>query len=560
MRSLAVATCWICLGMGLAAARTYHVARNHPKASDHNPGTADAPWKTISRAAEVLGPGDTVLIHEGTYRERVTPPRSGTFLRPITYQAAKPGAVVITGADVITGWTRVDDHIWKKTPWPHKFPTHPNDRRHRLIGRCEQVIADGRLLRQVETPSEMAPGTFCADTAAKVLYVWLPDGSDPNAHAMEASVRPVCFGITWGGEPRNHIRLRGITIRYAANMAQRGALSILGDNWRVEDCVVAWTNGTGIAFRGDHITIRRVRSHHNGQQGLGGGGQRFRLEEVILDHNNLKGFAKGWEAGGMKIALARQGIVARCQAIANNGNGLWFDIDIRDVVVEQCLCRDNAGSGIFVEISGDFRIRDNLCVRNGTDDQWGMAGILVAESDNCTIEHNTCILNPTGIAIREQGPRSFKGRDGSQVTYRVRDITIRRNILALNRRYQFGLWSDNVFFGPHPSAEVGARGTPYDPDQCNIRLDHNLYWKDGKAALALWGCPWRPKHRVYADLATWQSERGQDGHSLLARPRFVLPEADNWRLMPESPGTALSVGPRRFPAGTDPASFDATGW
>ena len=560
MRKLVLTTCWLAWVINLAAARTYHVAQNHPKASDNNPGTAEAPWKTISRAAQALRPGDTVLIHKGTYREHVRPARSGTFFRPITYQAARPGEVVITGADIITGWTRVNDQVWKKEPWPHNFPIHPSDERHRLIGRCEQVIADGRLLAQVEKPSEMKPGTFCADTAARVLYLWLPDGSDPNAHTIEASVRPVCFGFGWGGEPRNYIRLRGLVFRYAANMAQRGALYIIGNHWRVENCIVEWTNGNGISFRGDHITLRRVRSHHNGQQGLGGGGRHFRLEEVILDHNNLKGFAKGWEAGGMKITHARGGIVRKCQAIANNGNGLWFDIDVRDVVVEQCLCRDNAGSGIFVEISGDFLIRDNLCLRNGTDNAWGMAGIQVAESDNCTIEHNSCILNPTGIAIREQGPRTFKGYGGRNATYRVRDITIRRNILALNRRYQFGLWSDNVFFGPHPSPEVGSRGIPYDPATCNIRLDCNLYWSQDKAALALWGCPWRPKHRVHADLATWQKERGQDANSLFVKPRFVLPEADNWRLMPESPGTELRAGPTRFPAGTDPASFDCTGW
>jgi len=548
----ALALIVVLLVSATASAETYHVAQQHPNASDDNPGSAAAPWKTISKAAERLGPGDTVVIHAGIYREHVKPRRSGAPSQPITYQAAEGEEVVITGADVITGWTRVKGPIWRKEPWSYRFPTHPNDERHRLIGRCEQVIADGRLLKQVAKLQEMKAGTFCADTKAKALYVWLADGRGPNRRTVEASVRNVCFGLGWGREPRHNIRLRGITIRYAANMAQRGALFIRGDHWLVEDCIVEWTNGNGISFRGDHIAFRRVRSHHNGQQGMGGGGRHFRLEQVVLDHNNLKGYAKGWEAGGIKITHARDGIVRRCQAIANDGAGIWFDIDVRDVLVEQCLCRDNAGHGIYVEISGGFRIRNNLCVRNGTDDHWGHGGISIAESDHCTVEHNTCVLNPTGISIREQGPRTFRGIDRKDVTYRVHDITIRRNVCAFNTLYQFGLWSDNVFFGPHPSPRVGSRGTPYDPDQCNIHLDYNLYWRKGEAKLALWGVPWRKKHKVYDDLPTWQRERRQDAHSLVADPLFVDPRAGNWGLKPDSPARKLRAGPLKPPVAPAP--------
>jgi len=539
-----------------ALARTYHVAQQHAQASDESPGTAEAPWKTLAKAADALGPGDTVVVHAGVYREQVKPRRSGTRWRPITYRAARGDTVVVTGADLVTDWMREENAVWRKNNWTHTFPTHPNDKKHRLVGRCEQVIADGRLLEQVEALAEMKPGTFCADTQRKVLFVWLTDGGDPNQHAMEASVRGVCFGHGWGTEQRHHIRLQGFTFRHAANMAQRGTLYIQGNHWRVEDCTVERTNGNGISFRGDHITFRRVRSRHNGQQGMGGGGSHFLLEDVVFEQNNVKGFAKGWEAGGIKITHARDGIVRRCTAIANDGVGIWFDIDVRDVVVEQCLCRDNAGHGIFVEISGGFTIRNNLCVHNGTDDDWGAGGIGIAESDHCTIENNTCVLNPTGISIREQGPRTFKGVDGTQVSYHVHDTTIRRNIMALNTRYQFGLWSDNVFFGPHPSANVGSRGTPYDPDEGGIVLDRNLYWSEGKAKLALWGVPWRKKHKEYADLALWQAKRNQDAFSKFARPRFVYPKASNWRLMPHSPGSELGVGPLKPPAGTDPMAHD----
>jgi parallel beta-helix repeat protein len=530
-----------------AAAAEHHVSQRSPRASDAGPGTEGQPWKTISKAAEVMQPGDVAVIHAGVYREHVRPARSGIASAPITYRAAPGEDVVLSGADVVTGWTPAPGGVWRKEPWSHRFPTHPNDAKHRLIGRCEQVIVDGRLMAQVDRLDKMPPGSFFADTDNKALYVRLAGDRDPNQAAVEASVRSACFGPGWGGKPRDYITVRGLTVRHAANMAQRGALFALGDHWTIEDCRVEWTNGTGISFRGDHAVLRRVRSSDNGQQGLGGGGRHFLLEEVALERNNLKGFDKDWEGGGMKIALARDGTVRRYTAAANNGVGLWFDIDVRDVTVEECLCLDNAVHGIFVEISGGFTVRNNLCAGNGTDDRWGSAGIAVGESDNTTVENNTCVLNPTGITLREVGPRRCRSIDGKQVSYQVHDVTVRRNVCALNRRYQIGLWWDNPFFGPHPTPSVASQGTPLDPARAKLRFDENLYWPEGKQQVALWGCPWRPRHAKYGELAAWQSERGQDQHSLVADPQFVAPSKGDWSLRPESPARKLGAGPVRPP-------------
>ena len=46
----------------------YHVAQDHPQASDENPGTTELPFKTISAGAAVACEYDRVLIDEGIYR------------------------------------------------------------------------------------------------------------------------------------------------------------------------------------------------------------------------------------------------------------------------------------------------------------------------------------------------------------------------------------------------------------------------------------------------------------------------------------------------------------
>src|ERR1700733_1349018 len=103
------------------------------------------PGGTIQSAVDRANAGDTILIHTGTYRERVKVDKALTI-------AAAPGeSVVLTGADVIPApaWEKMPDKpIWRHTPWTYHGPTHPNDERHRLIGRTEQVIADGQRLKQ----------------------------------------------------------------------------------------------------------------------------------------------------------------------------------------------------------------------------------------------------------------------------------------------------------------------------------------------------------------------------------------------------------------------------
>jgi len=69
-------------------ASVIHVATTGSDAAD---GSASSPFRTINHAAGHALPGDTVVVHEGVYREWVCPPRGGlSDVRRITYQAA-PG-------------------------------------------------------------------------------------------------------------------------------------------------------------------------------------------------------------------------------------------------------------------------------------------------------------------------------------------------------------------------------------------------------------------------------------------------------------------------------------
>jgi hypothetical protein len=85
------------LPLAAAHGAVYHVS---PAGNDANPGTDARPWKTIGKAAAALGPGDTVLIGTGTYRERVILTESGRPGGYITFSAATGGRPVIDGTGI----------------------------------------------------------------------------------------------------------------------------------------------------------------------------------------------------------------------------------------------------------------------------------------------------------------------------------------------------------------------------------------------------------------------------------------------------------------------------
>ena len=60
-----------------------------PKGNNKNPGTAKAPFATITRAVQAAKPGDTVKIAPGLYREQITFRKSGTKNAPITFAGSR---------------------------------------------------------------------------------------------------------------------------------------------------------------------------------------------------------------------------------------------------------------------------------------------------------------------------------------------------------------------------------------------------------------------------------------------------------------------------------------
>ena len=210
--SIAIAS--LLMAQGIFATE-YHVAKN---GSDQNPGTAEAPFLTISKAAMVLKTGDCVTVHEGVYREWVQPRNSGADVYSrITYQAAEGEEVWIKGSEVVTGWVKEKkSDIWKVV-LPNSFFKDFNPFAEPLVGDWLSQTSDKYVvgevylnnkslfqatsLEGVQNP-EIPRNTKKPEDAKLAWYVEVTDatttiwanfgpGVNPNKELVEVNARPI---------------------------------------------------------------------------------------------------------------------------------------------------------------------------------------------------------------------------------------------------------------------------------------------------------------------------------------------------------------------------------
>ena len=86
--------------VGTAAGTTYYVS---PDGNDNNNGSIDAPFKTIQKAANIVNPGDNVIVKDGIYTvasnvsNLITIKRGGTANAPVTFKAENRWKAVLDG-------------------------------------------------------------------------------------------------------------------------------------------------------------------------------------------------------------------------------------------------------------------------------------------------------------------------------------------------------------------------------------------------------------------------------------------------------------------------------
>jgi len=386
--SIAIAS--LLMAQGLFATE-YHVAKN---GSDQNPGTAEAPFLTISKAAMVLKTGDTVTVHEGVYREWVQPRNSGADVYSrITYQAAEGEEVWIKGSEVVTGWVKEKkSDIWKVV-LPNSFFKDFNPFAEPLVGDWLSQTSDKYVvgevylnnkslfqatsLEGVQNP-EIPRNTKKPEEAKLAWYVEVTDatttiwanfgpGVNPNKELVEVNARPAVFFPALPGV--NYITVRGFHMSQAAtNWAPPTAFQqgLVGPHWSK-----GWIIENNVISNSKCVGVSLGKDRQSGQN-------RWTIERELVGFNReleviFQAEDMGWKKENIGSHIVRNNEIFDCEQAGVVGHlGCVFSIIENNYIHDINAKRQYAGAEvgcIKLHAAIDCIIRNNI-LENGYNGLW----------------------------------------------------------------------------------------------------------------------------------------------------------------------------------------------
>lgn len=490
--------CLMAFSMLSAGAAELHVAKT---GDDSNPGTSESPFLTIQRAADAAQPGDVITVHEGVYRERVSPPRGGeSDTKRIVYQAAPGEEVTIKGSEVVTGWEKVEGDTWKVTVPnslfgefnPYKILISGswfvgNKRRHHPGA----VYLNGEWLTEAATLDNVLAAAdenalWFAQVDGKNTTIFAQfKGVNPNEETTEINVRQTVF---YPKEPgRNFITVRGFTLRDAAtpwappNAEQIG---LIGTNWSkgwvIENNIISHSACVGVTLGkyGDEFdnvldrgkggsvgyneTIQRALKHsipwtkenighhivrnntisHCEQAGIVGSlGCAFSTITGNTIHDiHVRRLFTGAEMAGIKFHGAIDTVISHNHIYRTN-RGIWLDWMTQGTRVTGNLLHDNSGT----EYLEDWE----------AGGPGGNQDLFVEVNHGPFLVDNNLFLSPYSVNMRSQG--------GAYV----------HNLFAGAWRVVGGDNRDTPFHVPHSTKVVGLSQIKLGDD----RFYNNIFVK-----------------------------------------------------------------------------------
>ncbi len=430
--------------------KKYVVAQKSPNASDNNPGTANKPFKTISKTAVLASPGDTVLVHGGIYREWVAPAHGGEEGRSITYMGAPKEQVIIKGSEIYSGtWQPVTGHSGVfSTKIPESFFTAGFNpfkiifSKGRGGGRQGQVFINGKEIFEAKKPATTSldekkkpvekshmegmyeqAGTWSTEDG-ETIYVHLPEGSKPIEKSLvEISVRRHLFAPV--RRAQNYINVKGFTFEHCANdvsFPQVGAVSCRsGQHWIIENNIIRNIKTIGldcgaededpwslpdilpedryyISRHHDIFTLierkiagrNMVLNNHVSDCGQCGIAGLFSDGSVIKGNTveRCGSVIPGFETGGIKIHGLMGGTIEGNLVRDNEAWGIWLDCGVIGSRVTRNVVVNNNISGIFFECSNGPGLIDNNVVAYNRGD-----GIYTHDASGVNIANNLIFGN-----------------------------------------------------------------------------------------------------------------------------------------------------------------------
>lgn len=381
----------------------YHVSK---LGDDAHIGNKEFPFKTISKAASIALPGDVITVHEGTYREWVSPSHGGTNdQNRIIYQAADNEEVWIKGSEIIKGWENFEGNVWKvhlSNSMFNNFNPYKEilkgDWLMNTYGRDHhlgEIYLNGISLYEIDKLSEVFlqnPLPRAKDREGS-KYKWYCEvgrdtttlyanfkGLNPNREIVEINVRPTVFFPKRTGI--NYITVRGFRMAHAASQwapPTANQEGLIGPNWSkgwiIENNIISDSKCTGISVGKESSTGQNKWTNLKVKHGT----QRQR--EVVF--SALK---RGWNKENIGSHIIRNNIIKNCEqaGICGHLGAIYSKISnnkIYNIHVKQQFFGYETG-GIKLHAAIDAIIENNLIHDNyrGLWLDWQSQGVRVSKN------------------------------------------------------------------------------------------------------------------------------------------------------------------------------------
>ena len=368
----------------------YHVAKH---GSDQAQGTKEDPFLTINQAASLAIPGDTVTVHEGTYREWVKPRFKGlSEQRRITYQAAENEHVIIKGSEEIKDWELVEGHVWKAVVSNQLFEgDNPYEKtvsgdwlltveetKHLgdvyLNGMSFYEVSEFDQLKNPEikakTFDHWTQETVPVHNQDQTKYVWYVEvdsenttiyanfqAANPNQELVEINVRRSCFSPVEIGI--DYITVSGFEMAQAASPwtpPTADQPGLIGTNWSkgwiIENNIIHDAKCSAISIGKEKSTGHNYRSVRRDKPGY-----QYQLESVFSAER------KGWSKETIGSHIVRNNTIYDCGQNGIVGHlGCVFSEIYGNHIYNIALKREFYGheiAGIKLHAPIDVQIHDN---------------------------------------------------------------------------------------------------------------------------------------------------------------------------------------------------------
>jgi len=530
----------------IASAKEYHVSVN---GRDHNNGSFVHPFQTISAAAKIALPGDTVTVHQGTYREMVTPANGGrNDLSRILYRAAPSEEVVIKGSEVIKGWEKVAGGVWKVT-LPDSFFGNYNPYKDPIFGdwfndngrvhHTGEVYLNEKSLYEVtslEMVKKPAPVTKARDKEGS-LYQWYCESEngtttiwanfhqvDPTKELVEINVRKSCFYPEITG--RDYITVRGFHMSQAATQwapPTAEQIGLIGTNWSkgwiIEDNTISNSKCAGITLGKDRASGQNVKLGKPAKNGT------TVYNEVIF--NALR---NGWSKEKIGSHIVRGNTIFNCEqggivgslgavfsTISNNHiyniwtKRMFSGAEIAGIKIHAAIDVlisnnriNNAGRGIWIDwMAQGARITGNLLYDNTSDDLYSEV------NHGPYLVDNNILLSEISIREHSEGGAFAHNLIGGKIRIEKMPLFERVEAYFLPHSTQMaGIKSvyggdnrffNNLFIKAAHETDNTQKGTDdfwglngYDNIQFPILADGNVYYNGAKQGKTDLNCTVQP--------------------------------------------------------------------